>query len=278
MTNLENYFGISVLLSSELEPMKLDSVMEKAVKLTKLVNFDINNFNVYLHTITIFKKRGHFSYYIPLSSIIEELNIRFQVNKKQVKAGQIKFFNYLISETLPKGIKEGYGDFELVRKFSGSFLDEHETLYTELITFIDKSLTRDSFKKIKIHIQGFPTSSYSNDYLSKTKKEEFITSFDIKYSTSIQLKIKFPSEKEQRETIQSIEIHEKLNKLATFLQESDKESSIKDLQYIEKAIEASKLPNNDKVVAKYLSMLGKKTLGIAKDIGINLLSNAISSS
>lgn len=275
MTNIENYFGISVLLSSELEPMTLDSIMERAVKITKLVNFDINNFNVYLHTITIFKKRDHFSHKIPLRDIIEELSIKFQVNKKQVKAGQIKFFNFLIDETLPQGIRKGYGDFELIRKFSGTFLDENETLYTELVTFIDKSLTRDHFKKIKIHIQGFPTPTYSNNYLSNTKKEEYITSFDIKYSGSIQLKIKFPSERERREAIQSIEIHDKLKKLKDFLQEPDKSSSNKDLQYIDKAIEASKQPNNDKVIAKYLSLLGKRTLGIAKDIGINLLSNEI---
>ena len=64
-------------------------------------------------------------------------------------------------------------------------------LKTELITYIDKSLVRESHKKIKVHVLAIPQKDY-RDKLSKTKGEEFKTSIVLKFTKQVQLTINFP--------------------------------------------------------------------------------------
>jgi hypothetical protein len=189
MTNLEKYFGIRVIFNQVLSPYELSVLKDKAIQITKLRGFSIDNFYVYVHTMTIINNNKHFSSNIPIENRIRKLTVRFAVNPKQVKTGQIRFYNDML-ESLNQDVGAN-GETEVIRYYSGKSLVNTGQISTRLITYIDKSLHRDSFKKIKAHVTGEATPEFFEE--KNPPRSEILTSLDLKFTKNVQLQIPFPN-------------------------------------------------------------------------------------
>lgn len=269
MTNLERYFGIKVTFKQILDPLELSYLKSKALNLTALTNFNIGNFFVYVHTMNIHVNHNHFAHNVELKDKIKELEVCFRVNQKQIARGQIKFYNELVDIDLPEGEDESYGDDELVKYFSGTLLNNRKILKTELITYIDKSLVRESHKKIKVHVSAIPQKEY-REKLTKTGRDEFKTSLDLRFTKEVQLMINFPteerklSENEYQQTIKGLSLlYENLK--------SKNESNYKeDLVLISNALKASEVKDESNLKT-YLRNIGNGAYKVAKEIGLPIL-------
>lgn len=269
MTNLEKYFGIKVRFKQILEAFKLSYLRKKALNLMALEKFDMENFFVYVHTLTIHVNHKHFSGSLSLEERIKELEVKFCVNQKQAKTGQIRFYNDVAKIDLPKGITEAYGDTELIRYFPGTILMENESLETEIITFIDKSLVKESYKKIKVHISAVPTKNYRS-ILSKSGRDEFITSIDLKLTKDVQLEIPFSTNKTRVSENEFLSTLTELETLYQALDSENNEINSEDLELIKNAVIASE-NKDDKTLKNLLKNVGEGTFKVAKDIGLPIV-------
>lgn len=273
MTNLERYFGIKVKFKQILDPLELSYLRTKALNLTALTNFKIENFFVYVHTMNIHINYNHFAHNIEIKERIKELEVRFCINQKQVKKGQIRFYNEIADIDLPKGVEESYGDSELIKYFPGTLLNDRKILKTELITYIDKSLVRESHKKIKVHVLAVPQKEY-RDKLSKTKKDKFKTSIDLKLTKQVQLTICFSTESRKLSEQKFHNTIAELNTLYKKLETHDGNSNKEDLELILNAIKASEI-KDESLLKTYLKNIGGGAFKAAKEIGLPIVMELI---
>ncbi|GAA0878978.1 hypothetical protein GCM10009119_19460 [Algoriphagus jejuensis] len=273
MTNLERYFGIKVQFKQVLDPLKFNYLRAKAINLTALTNFNIENFFVYVHTMNIHINQNHFASKMPLTDRIDELEVRFCVNPKQVAKGQIRFYNDLADIDLPEGVETSYGDTQLTKYYPGTLLNKRKVLKTELITYIDKSLVRESHKKIKVHIKAFPSDSYK-DLLKESHKEEFRTSIDLKLTRNVQLVIDFPIYSNVLTEEELHEIKKELELLHQRMEAQDVSSKVEDLQLLKNAIKASETGEERKLKI-YLKNMGELTCNVAEEMGLHIVMKLI---
>ncbi|UII35000.1 hypothetical protein LVD17_14410 [Fulvivirga ulvae] len=269
MTNLEKFFGIKVQFKQILDPLELSYLKTKALNLTALTNFNIENFFVYVHTMNIHIDHRHFAHNMELKDRIKELEVQFCVNPKQVRRGQIRFYNEIADIDLPKGVEESYGDTQLIKYFPGTLLNDRRVLKTELITYIDKSLVRESHKKIKVHVLAIPQKDY-RDKLSKTKREEFKTSIDLKFTKQVQLTINFPTNERKLSEQEYHNTLKELNKLYEELETQNNISNKEDLELILNAIKASEI-KDESSLKTYLKNIGNGAFKTAKEIGLPII-------
>ena len=187
MTYLEKYYGIQIIIQNHLEPITLEILKDRAIRIALMKNIDINKFNVYYHKIHIIdlEKRKHHSKRFTLEERIKMLDVTFKVNKKQRKYGSIRFFNSYVGHNEDKGIYFFDGEFELRRIYYGESLKEN--LETELITFIDKEYVRPSHKKIKVEIMVQPTEKYEKILKDKSFRS---TDLDVPLTEDVRLNIR----------------------------------------------------------------------------------------
>jgi hypothetical protein len=187
MTYLERYYGIQIIIENHLEPITLEILEDRAIRIALIKNIDINKFNVYYHKIHILdlEKRKHHSKRFNLEKRIKMLDVTFKVNKKQRKHGNIRFFNSYVGHNEDKGIYFFDGEYELRRIYYGASLKEN--LETELITFIDKDYVRPSHKKIKIEIMAQPTEEYKKTLTDNSFRS---TDLDVPLTDEVRLNIR----------------------------------------------------------------------------------------
>lgn len=187
MTYLERFFGIQINIENHLEPLTLDILENRAIRISLIKNIDIKKFNVYYHKIQIFdlKKQKHHSSRFSLEDRIKMLDVTFRINKKQRRYGSIRFFNTYVSHSDDKGIYFFDGEFELRRIYYPESFKEN--LETELITFVDKEFVRPSHKKIKIEILAQPTDEYEAILKNNPIRT---TGFDVPLRDEVRLNIR----------------------------------------------------------------------------------------
>ncbi|MFT3677995.1 MAG: hypothetical protein QM781_19040 [Chitinophagaceae bacterium] len=186
MTNLENYFGISVKIDKELDPYRITILKERANKIAELAQFDITKFFVYIHHISISQVNGdHFASKVPLQNRFDKIIVWFKVNEKQRRKGSIMFFNDHADLPAHKDVIYENGKDEIKRTYPVSMLGS-DSIDTELITFINRSLVRNRNRKIKVTIAPNPTLEFLY-MLEKAKKETIISSIDLAFEDRVRL-------------------------------------------------------------------------------------------
>jgi len=194
-TNLETYLGIKLFIQEELDPFKITYLKGKAYNIAELVGFDVNEFFVYVHNLSIKSiNEGYFGSETPLSKRIHHLEITFDVNPKQVKKHQIRFYNAQAGLDVERGVEEYYGDTKLIRIYPGTVLEKHHSFNTELITYVSKTLKREDHRKIKITAQGYPTDTFYRHINKNSECHE--TKIDLHLDKEVSFHIKKLSDKE----------------------------------------------------------------------------------
>lgn len=162
MNKLERIYGIKVDITRSLDPENLDPIKSDASRISNLKNFNIDNYDVYFHCITIekIKPTNHHTNRFSLDQIIELLQISFCVNKHQRKKGTIKLYNRYFEEEDSSEITTVSLDFEMHRYVKTSYFKNNKKIETEIITFIDKQNIRSRDAKISINIIPQPTKSF----------------------------------------------------------------------------------------------------------------------
>lgn len=188
MTNLETYYGVNITIKKELEPYRITYLQDKAKKIAQLACFDITKFFVYIHHIKISQvKAKHFGSHIPIEKRIEKLHVMFEVNQKQRKKGTIMFFNDYADLEISKDVEFENGKEVIKRLYPGHML-VNDSIDTELITFIEKSIVKDKHRKIKVTIFPNPTDEYY-EILNNAKKDKIYTLIDLPFEEKVKLNI-----------------------------------------------------------------------------------------
>lgn len=193
MTSLENYFGIRFLVYKQLDPFSISKLEQKANAIANLVGFDISDFFVYIHVISLFNRNVHFSKGIQLKDKLKRLEVEFSASPTQIKKGQVKFYNAYIDHNLEKGINELFSETSLLKIYDGEVLDNHNWLETTLITYIKKDLNL-KYRKIKVNVQAIPTNEYEKKL--KKNKSAYLTQVDLSLENKIKLNLRNLNPKE----------------------------------------------------------------------------------
>lgn len=201
MTNIEKFYGIDLKIQEEANPFLITFLKEKIYEISSLAKFDVDKFFVYVHYFEVFEVKFWGSHF-PLEERIKLIDVRFEVNKKQIDRKQIKFFNELVElkpdegtvivENRPYYIQITYDAKKIINK----------QLKTHLITFIDKDLLRERHKKITVKIYPQGCTDFENE-VSKNREigEDFINTEKILfYERQTKLPIIKLSRKKRQET------------------------------------------------------------------------------
>lgn len=200
-TNLEKYIGLKLFLQDELDPYKITYLKEKAFAIASRVGFDVNEFFVYIHNLSIRpSSKRYFASDTKISERLKELEIRFNVNPKQAEKDQIKFYNAQAGLKIKKGVEgllEHFGETTLIRIYSGELLEKYYSFNTELIIYVSKNLRRLDHKKIKIVAQAYPTDEFYQRIRRNTEFHE--TDIDLHLNKDVSLHLKHLSADEKLE-------------------------------------------------------------------------------
>jgi hypothetical protein len=269
MSNLEKYLGIKVSFSKYLSPFELSVLREKAVAITKLKGFNIDDFYVYVHSMTILVNDRHFAKSIPIGERIQELSVTFQVNQKQARHAQIKFFNDLFV-TDPN--EEISAETTVTRIFQSDVLQHGKQLKSELITYISKDLRADRHKKIKAHVSAIPSA----EYLKKNNsRPNIVTSVDLKFTREVQLQINFSTDEQKAEEQYLLSLITQVQVLKEYLSKEktkskEKSKGNRDVHMLGEIADLLGRKNQEKALEK-LRLLDPQTLEKAQSIGADLI-------
>jgi len=182
-----------VIFSTILHPHDITILEERALEITRLRGLSPDDFYIYVHRMYITNGGKHFAHKMPVEDRIESLRLTFAVNQKQAKYGLIQFFNNHVSVDRNSPIGTATS---LQRIYSGG-LKSGEPLNTEIITYISKSLRRESHRKIKAKVEATSTQAFKELY---QLDKQIMTEVDLRFDREVQLEINFSStEMEDRE-------------------------------------------------------------------------------
>lgn len=161
MSNIENYFGIKVSVREQVDAESLLSYQEILERLMQFVDFNLDNYFVYVHFITIttvFRKK-FFGNAFSLNERIDALTLIYKVNKKQRQ--NMKFYNEYGSFKYAEGTHQIPEESQVQFIFDSTLISE-SVLETKLITFLKKENIRKDHMKIKLEVRPHPTTQFEN--------------------------------------------------------------------------------------------------------------------
>ena len=165
---VENYFGLRLEVTDELDPEHIIQLREDAWRILNLYCFNPDEFFVYCHLLLIYPMKNHFCSNIPIENRINSLKILFHVNQKQRKYGSIKFYNWKFDETpverlmgfsFDDNIATIHRTFDLEYNVKSDFISRTNCFKNAMVTFVNKNL-RPSFRKIKVEVIPEATDSF----------------------------------------------------------------------------------------------------------------------
>lgn len=177
MQNIERYFGYKVVLTDELDPVRVAILQEKADYIKEMQSYSDDEFVVYFHQLSLMPNDEHFSSSFQLEEKIKRLDLSFSVNPKQVRNGKIKLYNYLLKSDEPSNYKEIAHAHQISYMIQGSALKNRYGFRNEIVTFVNKKLRKDH-RKLKVSVQCRPTEHFK-EYLTN-KKDMHLTQIDFK--------------------------------------------------------------------------------------------------
>ncbi|EKO3774675.1 hypothetical protein [Vibrio metschnikovii] len=314
MQNVERYFGYKVVLTDQLDPVRLAVLKEKAEYIMEMNSFTENEFVVYFHQLSLIPVEEHFSNSFNLEEKIKRLDLSFAVNPKQVRNGKIKLYNYLLKRSGdPSNFREISHAHAINYMIQGVALKEMHGFRNEIVTFVNKTLRKDH-RKLKVSLSCRPTDHFK-DYLTN-QQDIHLTQIDYKLdSKSVRLLKGKRKNKELAKSVGVINVNNYTNNgvvgqmgqevsavSSTFNQQMNSGNNLSDfldalnklknemkvcisegdeeqeesLSAITLALGQAKQGNETQAI-EYIKKSGKWALGISEKIGTTILSAYIKS-
>lgn len=197
MSQLAKYFGFDIQVTTVLNPFHITYLKHRLEKLKQSTGENLDDFNVYIHTLTIRETQGKFfARAVPLRNRLSSLEIDFKVNEKQQKSQSIRFYNFAIDDNVNEGASP-ISEYLIKRVISANKIHQNQSYETELITCISKHLRRKSHQKIKFIIRAHPTSEFVD--ILRTKHQNYSSEIDIPLESDIQLRLNQLSSNQKKE-------------------------------------------------------------------------------
>ena len=185
MQKLQTYFGVRAVLMSDLDPARLDVLLERAETIRRRSDFNPDEYHLYLHTLRIWAEDSHFGLAGGLSRRLRNLTLTFGVNPKQRSRGDIKLLNDESESDLPPGVTLSTHPYEVTFTFEGSFFENRLDFRNELITFVRKTVSPEN-RKIKAAIRADPTPAFAERL--RERNLQILSKFDSYLTRPVQLK------------------------------------------------------------------------------------------
>lgn len=180
MQNMEKYFGFKVRVSDFLEPEDYEVIREKVnVLLSKEPNA-ATQYKVYMHQLVLDVQPSKFGIGGGLAGRVEKILLRFSINPKQRRTGDIKFMNYRFERELAEEVNHYYMPHMIGYTLKPSyFTAEREYFQNTIITLVHVGM-REQHKKIKIRVSVEP-SAYLLERLADDHRADAETNLDVDF-------------------------------------------------------------------------------------------------
>jgi len=190
MQNMEKYFGFKVRVAEFLEPEQYFAAKDKIFSILANDRTDLSQYKIYLHQLIIEAQHSKFGIGGGLAGRLSKIFLRFTINPKQRRNGDIKFMNYRFEEELHEEISHYYAPERIGYTIPVEFFSSgREYFQNTLITLVRMDLREDR-KKITVHVSVEPTlelmSKLNNKYQANSETN---LNIDFKKATEISKQI-----------------------------------------------------------------------------------------
>jgi len=182
-----------------LRPENLNLLDGKLHDIALSEDIDLTQYNVYVHQLVVLANESHFGLGGGMTNRVENILLKFSINSKQRKSGDILFKNYILEEKqIHDGVQSYSMDHEICYTIPSNYFIKEQQFQNLLITFIRNSM-RESFKKIKVFVAAKPTQLFLPLLKSSIAVDSF-TNLDLnftkacEYKSDIQLALNLPTE------------------------------------------------------------------------------------
>ena len=144
MQNMKKYFGFEVKVSNFLHPEDFSIIKDNVISFANSEGLDLDQYRIYLHQLVILANESHFGLGGGLPARVENVLLKFSVNYKQKRDGDIIFKNNLLEEM--KGIKSYTLPHEICYTIPPAYFLDKQQFQNAIVTFVSNSLRREDFK------------------------------------------------------------------------------------------------------------------------------------
>jgi hypothetical protein len=174
MQKMQRYFGFRVKVADFLEPTDYKLAQKKLCELVEQGRLDISRYKIYLHQLALEADTTHFGLSGGIEKRIEKILLRFSINPKQRKSGDIQFANNLVARELNEENKPFYLSYEVGYTIPSYFFREKDWFQNVLVTLVRNGV-REDHRKIKIRV----SAEASLEYVERLRRDEYLNTTTI---------------------------------------------------------------------------------------------------
>jgi len=180
LQNMEKYFGFRVRISDFLEPEDYEVIKDKVSYLLSREPSAHTQYKVYMHQLVLDVEPTKFGLGGGLGGRVSKVFLRFSINPKQRRTGDIKFMNYRFERELHEVVNHYYLPHMIGYTLTPSyFTTERDYFQNTLITLVHVGM-REQHKKIKIRVNVEPSSQLL-EKLSRGDRADAETNLDLDF-------------------------------------------------------------------------------------------------
>lgn len=185
--NIEKYYGVTIKLTEELEPERLDRLIQIAPDFLRFKGYDPDDYYLYCHQLLIkpftpqhlkrVTPRWAEKEQLAVEERIKSMKIIFTVNDKQLPTdtheARIMFYNWrwdredsiekILGYNINGPIKQYLEQYEMDYLLDNNFIRTNNCFKNAILTVIAKHL-RKEHRKIKAHVTAEPTEKFRNTF------------------------------------------------------------------------------------------------------------------
>jgi hypothetical protein len=178
--NMERFFGFRVRVSDFLEPEDYQAVSEALSRLLAREPNADTQYRVYMHQLVLDAAPAKFGIGGGLAGRIAKVFLRFSINPKQRRTGDIKFMNYRFERELHEEVNHYYLPHIIGYSLSPTYFNtERDYFQNTLVTLVRVGM-REQHKKIKVRVSVEPTPQML-ETLSRAERADAETNLDIDF-------------------------------------------------------------------------------------------------
>ena len=177
---MEKYFGFRVRVSDFLEPEDYEVIKEKVSFLLSREPHAETQYKVYMHQLVLDAEPSKFGLGGGLAGRVSKVFLRFSINPKQRRTGDIKFMNYRFERELHEEVNHYYLPHMIGYTLSPTyFTAEREYFQNTIITLVHVGM-REQHKKIKIRVNVEPSAQLL-EKLARDDRADAETNIDLDF-------------------------------------------------------------------------------------------------
>ncbi|MCG8039094.1 MAG: hypothetical protein JAZ19_18895 [Candidatus Thiodiazotropha taylori] len=184
MQNMQRYFGFKVMVSDFLEPTDYQLIRNKLSELIDCGKIDVEKYKIYLHQLVLAASTTHFGVSGGIEKRVSNIFLKFCINQKQRRRGDIQFVNHIFSKELREDNRHFYLPYEIGYTIPPNFFAEREWFQNVLVTLVRTGL-REDYKKIKVKVSAEPAEGYLESIYRKEKANSE-TRLDLKFNKVVE--------------------------------------------------------------------------------------------